>query len=378
MKRKNISTDKADYSQLKLKLLICLLSIGVMACGLIIVIYRLVWSNKGGNFVVCVFQKFFQLNYYEALNLYQQIFRNNREIIWLIAIAIMFFLLLSIALSWFVKYFDLVICGISSILADEEEIHLPSELLAIEQKLNLVKRTIRKQKVEMQMEEQRKNDLVMYLAHDIRTPLTSIIGYLNLMSETQNIPQEQREKYINITLEKANRLEKMINEFFEITRYNLQQITIDKEKIDLFYLLVQLTDELSPILQCNSNTISLNLESDLIIYGDPNKLARAFNNILKNAISYSYSNTEIRISAVENENKITIIFQNKGPTIPREKLSIIFEKFYRLDQARMTNTGGSGLGLAIAKEIVNLHGGVITAESENEINSFIITLPVSS
>lgn len=378
MKRKNISTDKADYSQLRLKLLICLLSIGGIACGLIVVIYRLVWSNKGGNFVVDVFQKFFKLNYYDALNLYQQIFRNNREIIWLIAIAIMFFLLLSIALSWFVKYFDLVIRGISSILADEEEIHLPAELLAIEQKLNLVKRTIRKQKAEMQMEEQRKNDLVMYLAHDIRTPLTSIIGYLNLMSETPNIPQEQREKYINITLEKANRLEKMINEFFEITRYNLQEITIAKEKIDLFYLLVQLTDELSPILHCNNNTISLNLESDLIIYGDPNKLARVFNNILKNAISYSYSNTEIRISAVENENKITIIFQNKGPTIPKEKLSIIFEKFFRLDQARMTNTGGSGLGLAIAKEIVNLHGGMITAESENEINSFIVTLPVLS
>lgn len=375
MRCKDIAMDKADYSQMKLKLFIRLLGTGVIACVLIILIYRLVWSNKGGNFVVSVFQHFFRLDYYVALGLYRKIFCNNKQIIWMVAIGVMFLLLLSIALNWFVKYFDIVIKGISSILADEDEIHLPPEMLAIEQELNRVKKIIKQQKNEIYMEEQRKSDLVMYLAHDIRTPLTSVIGYLNLIDETSDLPQDQKEKYIRITLEKACRLEKMINEFFEITRYNLQQITITKEKIDLFYLLVQLTDELSPIL--HNNTIALNIKDGLIIYGDPDRLARVFNNILKNAVSYSYPNTEIEISAIEKENEVIIIFKNRGSTIPEEKLSVIFEKFYRLDQARMTNTGGSGLGLAIAKEIVKLHGGVITAESENEINSFIITLPNS-
>ena len=375
---KNISMYKADYSQLKSKLFFQLLGMGMIACVLIIIIYKLIWSEKGGNYVVSVFQRFFRLDYFDSLSLYQNIFRNNREIIWLIAIAVMFFLLLRIAINWFVKYFDITIKGITSILADEDEIYLPPEMSAIEQKLNLVKRTIKQQKNEMLLEEQRKNDLIMYLAHDIRTPLTSVIGYLNLIDEAPDMPQNQREKYIHITLDKAYRLEKMVNEFFEITRYNLQQITITKEKIDLFYLFVQLTDELSPILHHDNNTITLNLEDNLTICGDPDKLARAFNNILKNAVSYSYPNTEIKISAVESENKITIVFENKGPTIPKEKLSEIFEKFYRLDQARATNTGGSGLGLSIAKEIVKLHGGVITADSENDTTKFTITLPVLS
>lgn len=373
MRRKQTFIDKANYSQLKLKLYIRLLSTGVAACVLIAMLYRLVWSNKGGNFVVFIFRHLFQLDYNAALNLYQKVFRNNREIIWLTAIGIMFLLLLSIALNWFVKYFDIVIKGISSILADEDEIHLPSEMLAIEQELNRVKKKIKQQKDEIYMEEQRKSDLVMYLAHDIRTPLTSVIGYLDLIDEAADLPQDQKEKYIHIALEKAYRLEKMINEFFEITRYNLQQITITKEKIDLFYLLVQLTDELSPIL--HKNKITLNINDGLIVFGDPDKLARAFHNILKNAVSYSYPDTEIEISAVEKENEIIITFKNRGATIPEEKLSLIFEKFYRLDQARMTNTGGSGLGLAIAEEIIKLHGGMITAESENEINLFIITLP---
>lgn len=373
MRGKKTFINKADYFQIKLKLFIRLLSAGVIACVSIIMVYRLVWSKKGGNFVVFIFRHLFQLDYNEALSLYQKIFRNNREIIWLIAIGVTFILLLSIALNWFVKYFDTVIKGISSILADDGEIRLPTEMLAIEQELNRVKKTIKQQKNDIYMEEQRKNDLVMYLAHDIRTPLTSVIGYLNLMDEASDLPQNQKEKYIHITLEKAYRLEKMINEFFEITRYNMQQITITKEKIDLFYLLVQLTDELSPIL--HNNTVVLDIEDGLFIYGDPDRLARAFNNLLKNAVSYSYPNTKIEISAIQNKIETIIIFKNIGATIPKEKLSVIFEKFYRLDQARMTNTGGSGLGLAIAKEIIKLHGGMITAESENEINSFMITLP---
>ena len=217
----------------------------------------------------------------------------------------------------------------------------------------------------------------MYLAHDIRTPLTSVIGYLSLLEEAPDMPIQQREKYVHITLEKAYRLEKMINEFFEITRYNLQQITLQKETIDLYYMLVQLTDELSPILAENGNTVVLHADENLSVRGDSDKLARVFNNVLKNAAAYSFPNTEIVLSAEEKDSEIVITFQNKGKTIPREKLSTIFEKFYRLDEARTSNTGGAGLGLAIAKEIVNLHGGIITASSEGEMISFVIRLPLS-
>ncbi|UUZ95061.1 HAMP domain-containing histidine kinase [Paenibacillus sp. P25] len=219
--------------------------------------------------------------------------------------------------------------------------------------------------------------MVVYLAHDIRTPLTSIIGYLSLLDEAPDMPMEQRAKYTRITLDKAYRLEKQINEFFEITRYNLQQIKLEKETIDLYYMLVQMTDEFYPILSEKGNTAVLHADENLTVYGDPVKLARVFNNILKNAAAYSFPNTEIDIFAEETKGYIKIVFQNQGNTIPPDKLAAIFEKFYRLDEARTAGTGGSGLGLSIAKEIVTLHGGTIVAQSKDNTVAFTVSLPVT-
>ena len=206
-----------------------------------------------------------------------------------------------------------------------------------------IKSTMQRHEQAIKNETDRKNDLITYLAHDLKTPLTSVIGYLDLLEEASDMPELQRRKYIHITLDKALRLEKLINEFFEITRYNLQQIVLEK---------------------------------DLSVFGDSIKLARVFNNILKNAISYSYPNTPIKVVAGKREKDIFICFINQGKTIPAEKLNAIFEKFYRMDEARSTNTGGAGLGLAIAKEIVLLHGGTIDAGSENAMTTFSVTLPI--
>lgn len=190
------------------------------------------------------------------------------------------------------------------------------------------------------------------------------------------MPTEQRAKYVHITLEKANRLEKLINEFFEITRYNLQQINLEKEQIDLYYMLIQMKEEFYPIISKRGNTAVLCADENLTVYGDPAKLARVFNNILKNAAAYSAPNTEILIRAEQLENDVIVTIQNQGPTIPADKLSAIFEKFYRMDEARTSDTGGAGLGLAIAKEIVTLHGGTITATSHKDITTFTVTLPI--
>ncbi len=238
-----------------------------------------------------------------------------------------------------------------------------------------IKSTIQHHEQILKEESTRKNDLIVYLAHDLKTPLTSIIGYLSLLKEIPEMPIAQQSKYINITLDKALRLEKLINEFFDITRYNLSQISLEKESINLYYMLVQLTDEFYPIFQAHGNTISLQADENLILYGDSEKLARVFNNILKNAVAYSYSNTEIQIFASGNEKEIHIDFQNTGKTIPKHKLESIFDKFFRLDESRSVNTGCAGLGLAISKEIITLHGGTIWAESEHEQTTFHIILP---
>lgn len=167
----------------------------------------------------------------------------------------------------------------------------------------------------------------------------------------------------------------MINEFFEITRFNSKQIRLSKETVDLCYMLVQLSDELSPVFALRGNSVVLDVDEDLTIYADPDKIVRVFSNILRNAAAYSYSGTEIVISASERDEEVTISFQNKGNHISDENLSSLFDKFYRLDKARISDTGGTGLGLAIAKEIVILHGGSIRADSGDNTVTFTVCLP---
>ena len=230
-------------------------------------------------------------------------------------------------------------------------------------------------------EASRKNDLITYLAHDLKTPLTSVIGYLSLMDEAPDMPASQRAKYVHITLDKALRLEKLINEFFEITRYNLQTIALEKEPVNLSFLLEQMTDEFYPLLNAHGNTVLLDIKPNpaggpITLWRDGEKLARVFNNILKNAIAYSYPGTGIAVECGISRGNAQIVISNRGRTIPAHKLDTIFEKFFRLDDARATNTGGAGLGLAIAKEIVTLHGGAITASSEDEVTSFRVELPL--
>lgn len=252
----------------------------------------------------------------------------------------------------------------------------PKEYAEISSQMAELKSNMQRHEQMLKEEATRKNDLITYLAHDLKTPLTSVIGYLTLLDEAPDMPAAQKGKYVHIALTKANRLEKLINEFFEITRYNLQQIILEKERVDLYYLLVQMSDEFYPLLEAHGNTIKLSGDENLTVYGDGEKLARVFNNILKNAIAYSYADTEITVTVSQMAQEAQIVIGNHGKTIPPQKLQSIFDKFFRLDDARATNTGGAGLGLAIAREIVQLHGGAITASSENEWTSFVVTLPL--
>ena len=252
----------------------------------------------------------------------------------------------------------------------------PNEFAEISTQMSEIKSVMIRNEQILKDEATRKNDLIAYLAHDLKTPLTSVIGYLSLIDEAPDMPAEQKAKYVSISLDKALRLEKLINEFFEITRYNLQQITLDKEPTDIHYMLVQMTDEFYPILKAHGNAVELRADENLTISVDAVKLARVFNNILKNAVSYSYPGTTIEIIAKSRNQEVSILFRNKGKTIPKQKLESVFEKFFRLDDARTSNTGGAGLGLAIAKEIIILHGGSINAASKNEITTFSVTLPL--
>ncbi len=266
-----------------------------------------------------------------------------------------------------------ILSAVNEISADpDKEVKLPGGLYVIENKLNSIRLDLIKNREAAKESERRKNDLIMYMAHDIKTPLTSVIGYLNLLEDEKEISDDTKEKYIKIALDKSLRVEELTNQFFEITRYNLQDIPINKKTLDLSLLIGQLVDEMYPMLKEKNLNFEISVPEHLMYAGDGDKLARAFGNLIKNAISYSYSNTSIDITAMQMGNKIEIVFKNEGDKIPEYKLEKIFEKFYRADESRQSSTGGSGLGLAITKEIVEAHGGQITVKNEGKFIEFHI------
>ena len=257
-----------------------------------------------------------------------------------------------------------------------EYINLPPEMVEVEKKLNHFKTEAIKNERLARENEQKKDELIVYLAHDIKTPLTSMIGYLSLLSEIKDMPQEQRNRYIDIALDKSYRLEYLINELFDVARFNSEKIVLEKEEINLNLMLEQIADDFYPTLKEMNKKINFTSDEKTILYADPDKLSRVFNNLIKNAVNYSKENTDIDISIINKENQVTVNITNKGKQIPKEKLDKIFEKFYRLDSSRTSKTGGSGLGLAIAKEIVELHGGKIYAESDMKETTFSVILPI--
>ena len=257
-----------------------------------------------------------------------------------------------------------------------EYINLPPEMSEVEKKLNHFKiEAIKNEKLARENEE-KKDELIVYLAHDIKTPLTSMIGYLSLLSEIKDMPEEQRNKYIDITLDKSYRLEDLINELFDVARFNSEKIILEKEELNLNLMLEQIIDDFYPVLKELNKKIKFTPKEEIKLYGDPDKLSRVFNNLIKNAINYSSDDSNIDISAIKDEKNAIIKITNKGKQIPKEKLDRIFEKFYRLDSSRTSKTGGSGLGLAIAKEIIELHHGKITASSTLKETNFTVILPI--
>lgn len=224
--------------------------------------------------------------------------------------------------------------------------------------------------------EQRKNDLVVYLAHDLKTPLTSVLGYLQLMMDEPDLSMDTRMRYTGVVLDKAERLEDLINEFFEITRYNLTHITLEKSPINLTRMLEQIIFEFQPMFHEKDLSCTLDAPKDFIFTCDADRMQRVIDNLLRNALNYSFSSTVIQIRMQTEKNRLILIFENEGNTIPEEKLGRIFEQFFRLDSSRGTKTGGSGVGLAIAKEIVELHGGTIQAFSADNRIRFQIELPI--
>lgn len=258
----------------------------------------------------------------------------------------------------------------------DEYIQLSTELVEVENKMNQIKINVERNQRIAKEAEQRKNDLIVYLAHDLKTPLTSVIGYLTLLRDEGQISRELQEKYISIALQKSERLENLINEFFEITRFNLSNLSLELSRVNLTRMMEQITFEFQPMFLEKNLKCNLLAEPNIMIKCDVDKIQRVFDNLLRNAINYSFEDDIIEVSVTQNSKETRLKFRNHGNTIPEEKRNRIFEQFYRLDTSRGTKSGGAGLGLAIAKEIVELHHGSITVFSEDEVIEFEVILPI--
>lgn len=377
---KSRTKDKdTDYSAFQIRIMWRFCTSALVSTAIVILLYLFLWKERMGEWIIRLIELWMDIDHEDAFYVYSDYFRGIKEVFFAAAIVLIFLLLLVFLFRWLTRYFREINQGIDCLLSDrEEQIRLSQEMQPFEIKLNTVQNILIQREQAARAAEQRKNELVMYLAHDIRTPLTSIIGYLRLLEQIPDLPDEEKEKYVHISLEKTYRLEKMINEFFEITCYNTQQITIASKTIDLYYLLVQVIDEHLPLFTEHGNYITFHAAESLEVCGDPERLARVFNNLLKNAVAYSSKGTKITVNAEETPEHIVVTVSNHGKTIPDDKLETLFEKFYRLDESRTSNTGGTGVGLAIAKEIVLLHGGTISADSKNGLTTFTVKLPISS
>jgi len=281
-------------------------------------------------------------------------------------------------LTKFGKAIDQIMRGISGIYEmPDKKIILPQSFHEMELNLNEIRIKVHEDQQTAKEAIQRKNDLIMYMAHDLKTPLTSVIGYLSLVCSEGELPIELKEKYMNIALKKAYRLEDLINEFFDITRFNFTQMVLEKKSVNLTMMLKQMISEFTTEFEKKSLKVKYNIENDVMCVCDVGKMERVFDNLFKNIVNYSYENTDIAINLRRLEDDtVEIVTENRGKTIAPEMLEHIFEQFFRGDSARSTRTGGSGLGLAAAKEIIERHDGHIVCESADEMIRFRIILPV--
>ncbi|WP_069999116.1 sensor histidine kinase [Cellulosilyticum sp. I15G10I2] len=301
---------------------------------------------------------------------------NNRILIilflWVIGAVIIFLVYWQKTLG----YIDVMLeAGKQLVAEDDTLIHLPGELREVENQMNQVKQEALRNARLIKESERRKNDLIVYLAHDLKTPLTSVIGYLTLLRDEQHISDELKARYLAIALSRSERLEDLINEFFEITRFNLSNLSLELSRVNMTRMLEQIVYEFKPLLDEKNLRCNLDIDQNLDIRCDVPKIERVLDNLIRNAINYSFEDSTLFISAKKKSSSTQLKFKNSGNTIPTEKLNRIFEQFFRLDAARTSKTGGAGLGLAIAKEIVELHQGTIIAHSQNESIEFIIDLP---
>ena len=298
-------------------------------------------------------------------------------LIGILAFAVTFLLLQEKSAAYIGRISDAVERISEGDLNTQVEVVGDDEFSSMASNLNKMVEDIRRLMDKERESERTKNELITNVAHDLRTPLTSIIGYLELLSGPVVLPPEMQKKYIDIAYSKAKRLEKLIEDLFGFTKMNCGKIAMHVGQLDIVKLLGQLLEEAYPNFV--EKGLSYDLQSNVpakTINADGNLLARLFDNLIGNAIKYGADGKRVLVQIHAESETVTVSVTNYGYVIPADELPLIFNKFYRVEQSRSSSTGGTGLGLAIAKEIVDMHGGTISVASDLNGTVFTVKLQV--
>lgn len=293
-----------------------------------------------------------------------------------IILFIVYFLLLTRKFS---NYLKEIASGVQEISLGNFENRISvknnSELSMIAENINVMSNSIYLLLCDERQNEDVKNELITSVAHDLRTPLTSIIGYLYLVLYKENLSYNKKEHYIQIAYDKSKRLEELIEDLFRYTKYSSEEVKLHHEKIDFVRFMDQMVEEFYPSFKAAELNYELSTDvQEAYIMADGNMLARAVGNLVSNAIKYGKDGKIIKISLKQEEKYVIMSVLNYGAIIPKEDLAHIFERFYRVENSRSVETGGSGLGLAIAKQIIEMHGGRIDVRSDYDGTVFEIKL----
>lgn len=272
--------------------------------------------------------------------------------------------------------FDDLAAAVTDLVRDPAApVRLPEELSVAGRELESVRRERLEADEAALAAERRKDELVTYLAHDLRTPLTSVTGYLELLDESPDLPEDARRRYVSVAHGRAVRLGDLVEELFEISRFNLQTIPLERSRVDLVLLGEQVAEEAMPDAAAHSLTVRVAADGPCVAAVDPGRAARMLSNLVRNAVAHGDDGTEVVVGVGRaSDGGVRMTVRDNGPDIPEELLPHVFERFVRGDDAR-GDGAGAGLGLSIVEEIARAHGGRVWAESAGGTTTFTVELP---
>lgn len=285
-----------------------------------------------------------------------------------------------IAISGRVRYLKYISRSVTNIKARQYlnpiDIKGNDEISQLAKDINTMYERLKENYEKEKKQEESKNELIVAVSHDLKTPLTSIIGYLELLNKDKETFTKEQQKFLEVAYEKSENLKKLIEELFEYTKLSNNYSKLNKVPFNIAVLVNQVVGE--HVLFLSEKNVKVEIEcnkNELVCEIDMQKFVRVIENLVKNAEKYSYKNSTFTIRMWEDEKNIKLSFNNEGDNINEDDLVKIFDEMYRIDKSRNSEIEGSGLGLPISKKIIELHGGKIWAECSSNIISINIDLP---